>query len=63
MPKSCEIQCNKIATIREWEKLIKGKVSEVKPKVLEDILNTVRRVFKYDGPFDIHSLPIAGIST
>jgi len=40
-----EIRCNKIMTIRVWEKQIIGKLSEVNSKTLVEILQIIRKVF------------------
>lgn len=48
MPKTCEVRCNKIATIRVNDKLIIGKVSEMKPGSLKYILDKVKQVFDYE---------------
>lgn len=45
MPETCEIRCNKIATVRVWDKTILGKISELTPKVLSDITALVKTVF------------------
>ena len=46
LPKDSEVRCNKIMTIRVWNKQIIGKLSQVSPEVLSSILNLVRSVFK-----------------
>jgi mRNA-degrading endonuclease toxin of MazEF toxin-antitoxin module len=40
-----EVRCNKIMTIRVWEKQIIGKISEVNSQTLIEILNLVKSVF------------------
>jgi len=45
MPESCEVRCNKIATVRVWDKIILDKVSELTPEALADLLNIVKTAF------------------
>ncbi len=45
MPEPCEVRCNKIATIRVWDKIVLNKISELTPNALIDLLNIVRTVF------------------
>jgi len=45
MPELCEVRCNKIATVRVWDKIILHKVSEVTPNALAYILKVVKTVF------------------
>jgi mRNA-degrading endonuclease toxin of MazEF toxin-antitoxin module len=40
-----EVRCNKIMTIRVWEKQIIGKISEANPQILSDILQLIKKVF------------------
>jgi mRNA-degrading endonuclease toxin of MazEF toxin-antitoxin module len=40
-----EVRCNKIMTIRVWEKQIIGKISEISPIALVRILNLVKSAF------------------
>jgi mRNA-degrading endonuclease toxin of MazEF toxin-antitoxin module len=40
-----EVRCNKIMTIRVWEKQILGKISEANPQTLSNILELVKKVF------------------
>jgi mRNA-degrading endonuclease toxin of MazEF toxin-antitoxin module len=40
-----EVRCNKIMTIRVWEKQIIGKISEAHPETLFNIIATIRKVF------------------
>ena len=40
-----EVRCNKIMTIRVWEKQIIGKISEANPQTLANILQLVKNVF------------------
>ena len=45
MSELCEVRCNKIATVRIWDKTILHKISEVTPNALNSILNIVKTVF------------------
>lgn len=45
MPEVCEVRCNKIVTVRVWDKIILDKVSELTPKALKDIINIVKTAF------------------
>ena len=45
LPNESEVRCNKIMTIRVWEKQIVGKISGVNGEALSDILEIVRKVF------------------
>jgi mRNA-degrading endonuclease toxin of MazEF toxin-antitoxin module len=45
MPEPCEVRCNKIATIRVWDKIILDKITELTPKALADLLGIVRTAF------------------
>ena len=45
MPETCEIRCNKIATVRVWDKFILDKISELTPKALNDITDLVKTAF------------------
>ena len=40
-----EVRCNKIMTIRVWEKQIIGKISETNPQILAKILQLVKSSF------------------
>jgi mRNA-degrading endonuclease toxin of MazEF toxin-antitoxin module len=40
-----EVRCNKIMTIRVWEKQILGKISEANPQALSNIRELVKKVF------------------
>ena len=40
-----EIRCNKIMTIRVWEKQIVGKISELIPEALINVLELVKNAF------------------
>ena len=40
-----EVRCNKIMTIRVWEKQITGKISETTPKALLTIIQLVKSSF------------------
>jgi len=40
-----EVRCNKIMTIRIWEKQIIGKLSEVTSKAREELLKKVKEAF------------------
>ena len=40
-----EVRCNKIMTIRVWERQIIGKISEANPQTLSNILQLVKNVF------------------
>jgi len=40
-----EVRCNKIMTIRVWEKQIVGKLSELKEPALSGIVQTVKKAF------------------
>ena len=40
-----EVRCNKIMTIRIWDKQIVGKLSEVTPEALTKILQLVKNTF------------------
>jgi mRNA-degrading endonuclease toxin of MazEF toxin-antitoxin module len=45
MPEPCEVRCNKIATVRVWDKIILDKISELTPNALTNVLNIVKTVF------------------
>ncbi|MFB9843248.1 type II toxin-antitoxin system PemK/MazF family toxin [Mucilaginibacter ginsenosidivorans] len=45
LPYGSEVRCNKIMTIRVWEKQIIGKISEVNSQTLSGILHLIKRVF------------------
>ncbi|MDB5122181.1 MAG: type toxin-antitoxin system PemK/MazF family toxin [Mucilaginibacter sp.] len=45
MPELCEVRCNKIATVRVWDKIILDKISEVTPTALTELLMIVKTVF------------------
>ena len=45
MPKLCEVRCNKIATIRIWDKFVLDKISELKQDALTTLLSKVKTVF------------------
>lgn len=45
MPEPCEVRCNKIATVRVWDKIILDKITELNPKALADLLDIVKTVF------------------
>jgi len=45
MPEPCEVRCNKIATVRVWDKIILNKISEIAPYALSDLINRVRASF------------------
>lgn len=45
LPENSEIRCNKIMTIRVWDKQIVGKLSEVKTNVLQKIMSKVKSAF------------------
>lgn len=45
MPQRCEVRCNKITTIRVWDKLIVDKISAMKPTGLKKVLALVKRAF------------------
>jgi hypothetical protein len=40
-----EVRCNKIMTIRVWEKQIVGKISELSPHSLYNMLQLVKEAF------------------
>jgi mRNA-degrading endonuclease toxin of MazEF toxin-antitoxin module len=40
-----EVRCNKIMTIRIWDKQIIGKLSEVTPKAMKELLRKVKEAF------------------
>jgi mRNA-degrading endonuclease toxin of MazEF toxin-antitoxin module len=42
MPEACEVRCNKIATVRVWDKVILDKISTVKAKGLSVIIDKVK---------------------
>ncbi|MGX5691164.1 type II toxin-antitoxin system PemK/MazF family toxin [Arcticibacter tournemirensis] len=46
LPENSEIRCNKIMTIRVWDKQIIGKLSEVNAASMEKILAVVKKVFE-----------------
>ena len=48
LPSESEVRCNKIMTIRVWEKQIVGKISRVNEPFLSDILQLVQKVFSND---------------
>lgn len=45
MPEICEARCNKIATVRVWDKIILDKISELTPKGLNELIYLVKTVF------------------
>lgn len=45
MPQVCEARCNKIATVRVWDKIIMDKVSALTKQGLDEILRKVKSVF------------------
>jgi len=45
MPEPCEVRCNKIATVRVWDKIILDKISELTPKALADLLSIIKTAF------------------
>lgn len=45
MPEVCEIRCNKISTIRVWNKIILGQVSNLTPKGLNNLIAIVKSTF------------------
>jgi mRNA-degrading endonuclease toxin of MazEF toxin-antitoxin module len=45
LPAESEVRCNKIMTIRAWEKQIVGKISQVNHGSLSGILQLVQKVF------------------
>jgi mRNA-degrading endonuclease toxin of MazEF toxin-antitoxin module len=45
MPEPCEVRCNKIATIRIWDKIILDKISELTPNALADVLRIIKTAF------------------
>ena len=42
MPQICEVRCNKIATVRVWDKIILNKISELLPEVNALIIEKVK---------------------
>lgn len=42
MPELCEVRCNKIATVRVWDKVILDKISAVKTEVLSSIIDKIK---------------------
>jgi hypothetical protein len=45
MPEPCEVRCNKIATVRIWDKIILNKISEMMPTALTELLMIVKTAF------------------
>jgi mRNA-degrading endonuclease toxin of MazEF toxin-antitoxin module len=45
MPEACEARCNKIATVRVWDKIILDKISEMTPKALGELIGIIKTVF------------------
>lgn len=45
MPQICEVRCNKIATIRMWDKIIIDKISEVNPETLAAVISKIKLGF------------------
>jgi mRNA-degrading endonuclease toxin of MazEF toxin-antitoxin module len=45
MPQASEVRCNKIATIRIWDKIVLDKLSAVTPAALQAILKIVGSAF------------------
>ena len=45
LPENREVCCNKIMTIRVWDKQIVGKLSEVKPATFQKIIKQVKSAF------------------
>lgn len=45
MPQISEARCNKIATVRIWDKIVLDKISSLAPEGLEPLLYIVRSVF------------------
>ncbi|RYE09030.1 MAG: type II toxin-antitoxin system PemK/MazF family toxin [Sphingobacteriaceae bacterium] len=46
MPQICEARCNKIATVRIWDKIVLNKISTLTPEGLEPLLYILRSVFE-----------------
>lgn len=42
MPELCEVRCNKIATVRVWDKVILDKISTVKAEGLSAIIDKIK---------------------
>jgi mRNA-degrading endonuclease toxin of MazEF toxin-antitoxin module len=45
MPEVCEVRCNKIATVRIWDKIVLDKISEFKPESFAKLLMIIKTVF------------------
>lgn len=45
LPENSEVRCNKVMTIRVWDKQIVGKLSEVKAPALQRIIKKVKSTF------------------
>jgi len=45
MPEICEVRCNKIATIRIWDKLVLDKISSLTSTALTQLLGIVKSTF------------------
>jgi hypothetical protein len=45
MPEPCEVRCNKIATVRVWDKIILYKITEMTQNALTDMLIKIKTVF------------------
>ncbi len=45
MPQLCEVRCNKIATVRLWDKIILDKVSALMTENLAELLKKVKSSF------------------
>jgi len=45
MPELCEVRCNKIATVRVWDKIILNKISQLTPSALTSLLGKIKTVF------------------
>jgi hypothetical protein len=56
MPEPCEVRCNKIASVRVWDKIILSKISEIAPNALSWLINRIKASFLHHSFFSYLTL-------